>query len=70
MNEPKPLPWQELMAFGFGKLHLSPVVFWSMTLPEMAAALRWYSGQADTRPTHNDLSALMARFPDQSTDNR
>ena len=51
-----------LMALGIGALRLSPPVFWSMSLPELVAAL----GPAPSldAPDRTELDALMRRFPD------
>lgn len=63
------LPWERLMAFGFGVLQLSPASFWSMSLPELSAAMQGF-GSANgasgrVRPVHRtDLERLMARYPD------
>jgi uncharacterized phage protein (TIGR02216 family) len=55
------------MAAAFGPLRLAPAVFWSMTIPELSAALRSLTGPDSTlvafaRP---DLTSLMQRYPDQ-----
>ena len=54
------------MAAAFGPLHLSPAVFWSMTLPELNAALSplVQAGAAAQPLTSPDLAQLMRRFPD------
>ena len=54
------------MAVGFGRLGLSPRSFWSMTLPEFAAAITGLTGRAtvSTAPTRDQLAALMRQFPD------
>ena len=54
------------MSAAFGILHLSPAVFWSMTLPELSAALSPLAGDAGalTPLGSSDLGALMHRFPD------
>lgn len=69
MREPsEPLPWAQIMAFGFGKLGLSPEAFWSMSLREMNAAIRWHMPHMNggTAMNRKGLSALMDLFPDQS----
>lgn len=53
------------MALGFGLLRLSPDAFWSLTMPELAAALRGASGQIGGIGEMPDLSALMSLFPDE-----
>jgi uncharacterized phage protein (TIGR02216 family) len=54
------------MAFGLGLLRLSPEAFWSMTLPEFAAALRGVKGEfASVAPLDAaGLHGLMTMFPD------
>ena len=63
MNPQKPASWQELMAFAFGVLKLTPDVFWAMTPREFDAAAAPYlsKGQSTGRGT---LAALMEKFPD------
>lgn len=54
------------MAFGLGILRLAPRDFWSLSLPELNAAVAGASGIAWTGEpiTKSDLGALMDRFPD------
>ena len=56
------------MAAGLGILRLEPKSFWSMTPRELEAALSGIYGRADVHepPGRRDLSALMARFPDDA----
>lgn len=63
----EPLPWAEIMAFGFGKLRLSPTVFWSMSLRELNAAIRWHLPNQGNAIAMNrgSLDALMNQFPDK-----
>ena len=58
------------MAAAFGQLHLAPAVFWSMTLPELSAALRILSDQAAIAEplAPAGLRHLMQRYPDQSNE--
>jgi uncharacterized phage protein (TIGR02216 family) len=55
-----------MMAVGFGCLRLAPRDFWSLTFPELLAALDGLYGIADTTapPARADLERLMQRFPD------
>jgi uncharacterized phage protein (TIGR02216 family) len=55
------------MTAGLGVLRLDPKSFWSMTLPELTAALRSLDGPAgvSVAPARADLDALMQRFPDR-----
>jgi uncharacterized phage protein (TIGR02216 family) len=64
MNPQKPASWQELMAFAFGVLKLTPDTFWAMTPREFDAAAQPYlrMGQVAERGT---LAALMLEFPDK-----
>jgi uncharacterized phage protein (TIGR02216 family) len=63
MNPQTPASWQELMAFAFGVLKLTPDIFWAMTPREFDAAAAPYLhvGQVTERGT---LAALMREFPD------
>ena len=64
MSGQKPASWQELMAFAFGILKLTPDIFWAMTPREFDAAAAPYlpSNSSTKRGT---LTALMQAFPDQ-----
>ncbi|MEM0899598.1 MAG: phage tail assembly chaperone [Pseudomonadota bacterium] len=64
------MPWNTLMAFGFGKLGLSSREFWSLTPREINAALTWHLGmisQASAIRTE-DLETLMGRYPDKDNE--
>lgn len=58
------------MAFGLGVLRLSPDAFWSLSIPELKAAIRGLKGGIDmVDPLPRDtLAALMTRFPDHPGD--
>lgn len=58
------LPWGDWLAFGLGRLRLSPEAFWSLTLPELRAAAEGVFGPAIAPPSRAALTALMRRFPD------
>lgn len=48
------------MEIGFGVLRLSPEAFYSMTIPELSAAVAGWSeahGGAPSKPDHQKLSA-------------
>ncbi|WP_343313179.1 rcc01693 family protein [Ancylobacter koreensis] len=60
---PRAFPWAEAMAFGLGRLQLSPRDFWRMTPRELAAALG-PTGPVRVPLGRAALDALMARFPD------
>ena len=60
----KPFPWDEVMAFGLGRLKLAPQAFWAMTPREFAAALRPYATGGGTAPDRAALTRMMALFPD------
>ncbi|MGB7431457.1 MAG: phage tail assembly chaperone [Ahrensia sp.] len=66
-DKAEPLPWSQIMAFGFGRLGLSPDAFWSMSLREMNAAIRWHLPHLGSTPGMNrtGLADLMKQFPDQ-----
>jgi uncharacterized phage protein (TIGR02216 family) len=63
MNSQKPASWQELMAFAFGVLKLTPDIFWAMTPREFDAAATPYL-PADIGIKRGTLAALMQAFPD------
>jgi uncharacterized phage protein (TIGR02216 family) len=52
------------MAFGIGRLGLSPRDFWAATPRELAAAARGLGGGPMSGMGRGDLAALAARFPD------
>lgn len=64
-GEPRPFPWREAMAAGFGLLRLSPREFWSMTPREFASALGAMATEGTQAPGRADLVALMRLFPDR-----
>jgi uncharacterized phage protein (TIGR02216 family) len=55
------------MAIGFGLLGLEPRAFWSLTLPELEAAVRGRFGAvgAEIPPSRRELDALARRYPDR-----
>lgn len=55
------------MAIGFGLLGLEPRAFWSLTLPELEAAVRGRFGAARAKapPSRRDLEALVSSYPDK-----
>ncbi|GAB5506659.1 MAG: hypothetical protein Rhirs2KO_18220 [Rhizobiaceae bacterium] len=63
----KPFPWDEVMAFGFGRLRLSPAAFWAMTPRELAAAMSAFALPISA-PERSALAELMNRFPDRKAD--
>jgi uncharacterized phage protein (TIGR02216 family) len=54
------------MAIGFGLLGLEPRAFWSLTLPELEAAVRGRFGatHAEQPLSRRDLDVLADRYPD------
>lgn len=54
------------MAIGLGGLGLAPKVFWSMTLPELQAAVRgrFDEGTRAGVPPRAALGELMTAYPD------
>ena len=63
------IPWERLMAFGFGQLRLDPEHFWSMTLREVEAAIANVCGNAHRigAPARQRFEALMQSHPDTGT---
>lgn len=60
-----PFPWDAALAFGLGRLRLSPDAFWSMTPRELAAAAGLLlPGRGELQRA--DLEALMRAFPDRA----
>lgn len=57
------------MALGLGVLKLAPRDFWSLSLPELNAAIMGMTGVAwaDRALTRKDFGALMRRFPDKTS---
>ena len=58
-------PWRQAMAFGFGRLRLSPRDFWAMTPRELAAAVEGMMGNAALPLDRAALAELIARYPDR-----
>jgi len=65
-SDPEPFPWQRVMNIGLGLLQLPPEHFWSMTLPELKAAVDGlFANHPDSKPLARvELRELMQRFPD------
>jgi uncharacterized phage protein (TIGR02216 family) len=55
-------PWAQMMAAGFGVLHLSSAEFWAMTPRELNAA--FYRPASRGAPTRQQLDQMMRAFPD------
>lgn len=53
------------MAFGLGRLRLSPDAFWSMTPRELAAAMQPWRPRAARAVGRDALAQLMNEFPDK-----
>ena len=65
MSAPAAFPWNEVMAFGLGRLAWSPDRFWAATPREIAAALRAHQdSHRGFAPERSALTALMQTFPD------
>jgi uncharacterized phage protein (TIGR02216 family) len=60
----EPLPWDDLMAIGMGRLKLAPACFWAMTPREFAAVAKGMAPPHSSPLGRSGLGALMARFPD------
>ncbi len=52
------------MAFGLGRLRLSPQEFWAMTPREIGCAMSVFGRSGIQPPKRGDLERLMAAFPD------
>ena len=63
MDECKPFPWGEAMAFAFSVLRLSPAEFWALTPRELALAMAPYQKRR-AAPARGELEVLISAFPD------
>ena len=61
------LPWRDLMSFGIGTLRLPSRDFWSMTVPELTAAVAAHFPSLGA-PSRSDFENLFTRFPDSERD--
>lgn len=61
---PRPFPWRDAMAIGFGVLKLSSRDFWAMTPRELAAAIEGLGGGAAQPLDRAAFEALSRRYPD------
>jgi uncharacterized phage protein (TIGR02216 family) len=64
VKPPAAFPWNDVMAFGLGRLAWPPDQFWAATPREIAAALNAHRGLATSATDRAALSALMAAYPD------
>lgn len=60
-------PWREIMAFGFGQLHMGPDVFWHMTLRELTAATFPVGSVGRSAISRDIFSELQMLYPDEET---
>ena len=60
----EPFPWQQLMRFGFGVLRLSPAQFWSLSLPELNAAIEAHFPKKAEPLSRKWLEQAMTNHPD------
>ena len=68
MTEPERtfFPWASVLRFGLGHLRLIPDAFWRLSLPELIALTG--GTELPATATRQGLEALMALFPDNSTE--
>jgi uncharacterized phage protein (TIGR02216 family) len=59
------LPWAALLEAGLGRLRLTPEAFWALTPFEIGLML---GGGGERAMARDELSRLMARFPDARGD--
>ncbi|WP_262333075.1 rcc01693 family protein [Bosea sp. BH3] len=64
MSAPADFPWEDVMAFGLGRLRWPPEQFWAATPREIAAALHAHRPEQSGVADRAGLAALMAAFPD------
>jgi uncharacterized phage protein (TIGR02216 family) len=62
-------PWPVLMQFGLGVLRLAPRDFWSLSLPELYAAMQAHYRRLPVPITRVELEQLMRDHPDLSEEN-
>jgi len=65
MDQPQPFPWRNVMEFGFGVMHLSPKDFWSLTVPELQAALEQTYPNITQGLERSWLRDAMTKYPDK-----
>lgn len=66
MSKPEPFPWEDVMEFGFGVMKLSSQSFWSLSLPELEAAMRCHLPANGNVPRREELLQMMKDCPDQT----
>ncbi len=66
MAQVEPFPWQSVMAFGFGHLRLSSQQFWSLSMPELQAALKHANPNQHEAVDRSWLHQVMSEYPDVS----
>ncbi len=59
------IPWDEVMAFGFGILKLSSNDFWAMTLREIKCAMKVYGHESHRPLSRASFERLVKDFPDK-----
>jgi uncharacterized phage protein (TIGR02216 family) len=69
-DAPRPFPWRQAMALGFGRLGLSSAEFWALTPRELAAAMEGLFGAGLAPLERRTLEDLMTRYPDGSHGHR
>jgi uncharacterized phage protein (TIGR02216 family) len=66
MPDVRAFPWDEVSAFAFGVLRLSPVEFWEMTPRELVTAMQPFL-RGRGAPSRVEFDALMQNFPDKQS---
>lgn len=61
----EPFPWAHVMRFGLGTLGLAPKDFWSMSLPELHAAMLAHTIAQPQAPDREALDLLLRQYPDE-----
>lgn len=56
--------WDEIFTFAIIQLSLSPAAFWALSLPELRCLIGPSTSQSALWPKRDDITDLMARFPD------
>lgn len=64
MKRPAGLDWPTLIAFGLGRLRLTPEAFWALSPRELAAMAPTEAAAIVNPLERSRFEALAARFPD------
>ena len=60
-------PWDTLLGFALVRLRISPEEFWSLSMPELIAAIAYFNSENTMKSApmrRASFSELMKKFPD------